>query len=242
MRAQMLMAVTAVLMMATTTDAANVVEILKNPVPQYSTKTCQSYSAAVLLALKDDNAFPIGTAQALRNAEVAIRGRIEHWAKERNHYNAGRLEPLHDDIQSAFADYTKSAYRLERKTFADVVSLGDFIATTTGITSEQAAPFPIAALLAKNAVMVSMSRIGGDPYRAGHFVTVLGVSGPPTSARKYLIVNSAVKTGSNPAALVCDPSAPITQTTYSALSTWTNDLDLKVYPGSLFYAFTVVKN
>lgn len=243
MRARMLMVIVAVSSMALDANAANVVEVLKNPVPQYSNKTCQSYSAALLLALKDDDAFPINTAQALRDAEIAIRDRIEYWAGNRQHFTStGKLDPKHDDIQSAFADYTKSAYRLERKTFTDAASLGDFIGSTTDIKSEQAAPFPIAAQRAKNAVMVSMSRIGADNYASGHFVTVLGVSGPPNSTRKYLIVNSAVKTGSNPAVLLCDQAAPVTQTTYSALSTWTNNLDLKVYPGPVFYAFTVLKN
>jgi hypothetical protein len=236
-------AAAAVFLICSEAAASNVVEILQNPVPQFSSKTCQSYSAAVLLAFKNDANFAVNTAQALRNAETSIRNRIEHWATVRDHKTStGKLDPRHDDIESAFSDYTSGAYKLTRKTLSGIVALGDFISTTTGITSEQAAPFPIVPSLVKAPVMVSVTRVGNDSYPSGHLVTVLGVSGPANSTRKYLILNSAVKTGNSAAALFCDPGAPATQTTYSALTSWTNNLDFKDFGAGTYYAFTAVKN
>jgi hypothetical protein len=215
--------------------ADNITEIIETPIPQYTSNTCQSYSAAVLLAFKNDQRFPINTLQALRDAEVGIRQGIEQSAKDNNHYSNGKLDPTHDDIIAGFGGYTSNVYKLKRRTLMGIDALGDYIGDQTGISS--VVPFPIATSVIQTPLMVSVTRVGPNSYR-GHLVTVLGVSGPPSSNRKYLIVNSAVKTGAG-TKLFCDPNEPASQTTYGALTTWTNDIDFKDFGNQTYYAFSI---
>jgi hypothetical protein len=218
--------------------ADNVADIIQNPLPQYTSSTCQSYSAAVLLALRNDPRFAINTLQALRDAEIGIRQGVEQSARDNNHYDShGKLDPRHDDIIVGFEGYTSNIYTLKRTTLKGIDALGDYIGDKTGISSK--VPFPIATSVVQTPLMVSVTRVGPNSY-GGHLVTVLGVSGPPSSARKYLIVNSAVKVGAG-VKLFCDPDEPASQTTYGALTNWTNDLDFKDFGSQTYYAFSVVE-
>jgi hypothetical protein len=221
--------------------AGNITDIIETPIPQYTTQTCQSYSAAVLLAFQNDPAFPIDTLAALRDAEVAIRTQIEALAMARNHVDDnGNLAPTHDDVMDGFKAYTSNLYTLDRTTVSDILGVGKFVGNETGITDAGAVPFPILPSAVQQPVMISVKRLGQNVYKAGHLVTVFGVSGPPDSNRQYLILNSAVKIGQG-AALFCDPNEPATQTSYGALTSWTNDLEITDYSGS-YYAFTAIKN
>lgn len=215
--------------------ADNIAEIVETPIPQYTSSTCQSYSAAVLLAFKNDQRFLINTLQALRDAEVGIRQGIEQSAKDKNHYSNGKLDPRHDDIIAGFEGYTSNIYTLKRQAIKGIDALGDYIGDQSGISS--IVPFPIATSLVQTPLMVSVTRVGSNSY-SGHLVTVLGVSGPPSSDRKYLIVNSAVKTGAG-TKLFCAPDEPASQTTYGALTTWTNDIDFKDFGNQTYYGFSI---
>jgi hypothetical protein len=220
-------------------DAGNIVDIIQTPVPQHTKATCQSYSAAVMLAFQNDPAFPINTVNALRDAEVAIRSKVEGFAADRNHYDNGKLDPRHDDIVSGFAAYTSGAFTLQIKSFSDITALGTHIGNSTAITNSATFPFPIATSSIKEPVMISVKRVGSNVYKSGHLVTVFGVSGPPNSTRQYLILNSAVKVGAG-TMLLCDLNAPASQTTYGALTAWTNDIEFKDYSGK-YFAFNVNK-
>lgn len=218
--------------------AANIAEIIQTPIPQYTNSTCQSYSAAVLLAFRGDQRFQIDTLKALRDAEIGIRQGIEQSAQKNNHYDShGKLDPQHDDIIVGFESYTSNIFTLKRKTLSGIDALGDYIGEQTGISSM--IPFPIAATAVKTPLMVSVTRVGPNSYR-GHLVTVLGVSGPPTSDRKYLILNSAVKAGAG-AKLFCGSNEPASETTYGALTNWTSDLGFKDFGGQTHYAFSIVE-
>lgn len=221
------------------TLADNITQIIENPIPQYTSKTCQSYSAAILLALRNDQRFQINTLQALRDAEIGIRQGIEQSARRNNHYdNNGKPDPNHDDIIAGVEGYTSNIYTLKRQMLSGIDALGDYIGDQTGITN--AIPFPIATSVIQTPLMVSVTRVGDNNYNSGHLVTVLGVSGPPSSDRTYLIVNSAVKTGAG-VKLFCDPNEPASQTTYGALTSWTNNLDFKDFGGQSYYAFSLVE-
>jgi hypothetical protein len=182
----------------------------------------------VLLAFANDPKFSISTIQELRDAELAIRKDIKD--------SAGANPITHKDIVAGFETYTNGAYTLKEVTFDDVVALGDFVGSTTGITSKL--PFPIATSAIQMPVMISVSRIGSNSYGQGHVVTMLGVDGPQNSTREYLILNSAVKDG-NDVKLFCDPNEPSSSTTYSALTSWTNDIDFKQFSDAKYHGFVL---
>lgn len=219
--------------------AGNVIEIAGMPIPQYTSNTCQSYSAAMLLAFRDDPAFKIDTLDRLRDAETKIRAEIEQFAKTRNHYSAGKLDPRHDDIMDGLARYTGGAYKLKPREFTNIVEANAFIAATTGISGAAPVAFPIAINMLKSPVMISTLRVGANTYGGGHLVTVLGSVGPNNNQHKYLVVNSAVKFGQG-IKFFCDPEAPASRTTYGALTSWV-DADVKVYDGGKIIAYTLEK-
>lgn len=207
---------------------ANVTEIIETPIPQATSQTCQSYSAAVLLAFENDPQFPISTLEQLRDAEVGIRQDIED--------SAQGAAIAHKDIIAGFEKYTNGVYTLKEITFDDVVAAGDYIGNSTGITTKL--PFPIATSAIQIPVMVSVTRIGPNTYKDGHVVTIFGIDGPPNSSREFLILNSAVKMGEDVKSY-CDPDEPASQTTYSALTSWTNDIEFKQFADGKFRGFIV---
>jgi hypothetical protein len=165
---------------------------VETPVGQATGSTCQSYVLAVALAFKRDKDFIMNTSRELRSVEVAIRGKIVE-AFKRRMPGAPKVNPSHDDIREGFAAYTSGVYKLSI-TDVDLPSLSDIAGKRTGVIDEKVVPlnFFLGALV-KDVVISSATRIGDDTYGEGHLFTVFGISGPPNSNRKFLILNSAVR-------------------------------------------------
>ncbi|CAN4277583.1 hypothetical protein LJR125_000440 [Pseudoxanthomonas sp. LjRoot125] len=83
---------------------------------------------------------------------------------------------------------------LKKRTHRDIVQMGAAIIEQTGVQSASQVPaeFLLGAAV-KDVLLVSVTRVRNDHYPEGHFVTLMGVDGPPTSSRRYLVLNSGVK-------------------------------------------------
>lgn len=221
------LAITALICLLSSTAAAQVVtpQFMVEPAGQATFDTCQSYTLAAALAFKRDPNRPIDTAQQLRNTELDLRGRIV--AKASRDAN-GKPLVKHEHIQAAFADYAGD-YAIRKTPYQDVLALDEAIAARTGVTdaADVGSSFVMGAAV-RDVLWVSVTRIGKKPYSQGHWVTILGIDGPPTSQRRYLLLNSAVvANGAQPA--VCREGIPDEPGPYRGLVSWVaaHDIEFK---------------
>lgn len=184
---------------------------------QYNYSSCQSYALSAALAFKRDVRWPINSAHQLRLAEEDLRKRIIDKApKDQN----GKPDVQHGHIIAAFAEYTGGAYVVKQKYYKDIPALDDAIAQRTGVTDAKyvGTGFLLGAVV-KDVLVASVTRIGDKTYAQGHLVTFLGVDGPPSSERRYLVLNSAVSVdGQN--VLTCQEGIPDKPGPYRGLVSW----------------------
>jgi hypothetical protein len=212
--------------------------IVAQPVGQATGSTCQSYVLALALAFKRDKAFALKTTQELRTAEMEIRSLIVAEFKK-DHPAATVPKPTHKHVASGFAAFAKGKYKLVIRD-VDLPALSDAAGIRTGITGEGSVP-PSFLLgdIVKDVIISSATKIGKDPYKEGHLFTILGISGPPNSQRRFLILNSAVK-GQNSSQNACSDGVPDEPGHYTASVSWwgQTDVDFKLF-GNKVKSFTV---
>jgi len=209
---------------------------LQEPVGQFNGYSCQSYALAVALAFRKDGNFQISTADQLRRSEEEIRVKILA-AK------GSAAEVTREHVKAGFKAFTGGAYVVKEKVVNDIPTLGDSTSSITGISVASTVPpaFLIGATV-KDVVLTSVTRVGTSNYPSGHFISLLGVDGPPNSSRKYLVLNGGIKVDGLPAKLTCVDGVPDKPSKYDAGISWLTgeDLDFKAFAGK-YVVWTVGK-
>lgn len=202
-------------------------------VGQANFSSCQSYALAIALAFKRDPAFPITSWTQLRDAELSIRSRI---VAARDAHGG---DVTHADVKAGFEDYTSGTHHLVQRSL-DITALGSLVANRTGISNASALPptFLLGASV-KDVVLSSANAINGYTYKSGHIFTIMGVDGPPTSDRRYLVLNSAASRNGQ-SSVACRDGFPDDPGPYQASLAWVpSDAITFKTSGSTYTAWTI---
>ena len=199
----------------------NVFEAIK---PQARNNTCQAQSLIFALALENDRAFPVTTANELRTLELDLRKLIDHIATKNN-----QSIYSHEVWSQAILQYTSGKYSLKRKYINDIVSWNQKVASITGNNISKIDAVTITALRTKKSVMTSIEYFNGSTYKTGHIVNLLGINASGLSSPNYaLFFNGAIKSA-NGSKHTCTTKDLPTDYTYSAAVVGTDKYILKRY-------------
>ena len=212
--------------LALTGSARAQASFVQAPSGQSTPVSCQSYSLAVALAFKKDPAFSIDTAADLRRVEDAIRKAIES--------AQGKASSVtHEHIIAGFQAYTGGRYTLKSR-LVDLPTLGDLVASASGITSTTSTPLSfLLGASVRDVLLTSVSRVGSSRYSSGHIITLMGIDGPATSSRSYLVLNGGIKVGGLAEQRACEEGIPDKPSKYGASVSWVGsaDIDFKPFNG-----------
>lgn len=209
---------------------AHALDMFGDALPQSTGKTCQSYSAALAIAAKNDSEFKIETYGELRLFEQKFRQKLEQTGKPYDHSNWVKV----------MEEITGGKYSLDRKYVSDITVWMKELSEATIIDSD------IDVLLRRltrnsfDVVLTSVTSIAGSNYKTGHIIGVIGVIGDGlNSSTKLVAFNSAIK-GEGGAGVMCDESHMTSQgdLSYKAGVLNTNDFQ----PSKGFLIMRLVKN
>lgn len=197
-------------------------DLFSDTKPQSTTKTCQSYAAALALAAKGDPQFPVNTFSELRNLETEFRGLAS---------KDGRNPYSHEVWVTAMEELTSGKYTFERKyTYNNIVDLLGAVKDNTTIDSD------IDLLLARlsgsnfDVVLTSIYSMEDSNYKTGHIISLLGVIGSGIDSNtKIVAFNSAIKLDSKEG-IMCTPESLPGDERYKAGVLATNKFLLKGFP------------
>ena len=126
---------------------------------QATGSSCQSYSFAIMLTLKDERYG--GTAKALNETETAIRALV---------VKHGGTSGSHEAWDKAIAEFTKNKYKLRR---AYVNNYSEWTSRIRDLTTPTIDDIMI--LKFERAVATSVHSIDGSNYSSGHIITIVGI-------------------------------------------------------------------
>lgn len=166
--------------------------LIDQQVGQATGDTCQSYVLAIALAFKRDPQLPLRSWRDIRDLETRLRTEVVK-ARDLRLPDVQEKQRLAspDDSAKAVQAVTGGRYTLKSST-NDIAQFGQLVGQRTGVTTEvDLTPSFLIGGLVKDVVVSSAKKIGEKSYNSGHQFAIFGVSGPPNSDRKYLVLNSA---------------------------------------------------
>jgi hypothetical protein len=195
-------------------------DVLINPPPQMNARSCQSYSLAVALALRDQTRrFKVDTVSDLRELESEIRLRVQREMAAHR-----RTDSTREDWRKAIEALTFGDFTVEGKDFPSYEDLSLFLAAHLTIHGKSPLLERIALDVPTTVYLGSFRTVNGLEYRSGHIISILGqelANRRESSLDSLLIINSADR-----AALCTFPQRPVK---YFGLAGWTNDYQLKYF-------------
>lgn len=195
------------------------IDLYRGDKPQANQSTCQSYSAVLALAAKNDHRFPIEDFEQLRAMELEFRSILKNVS--------GGQTTSHEHWSKAMEELTGGLYTLKRDYEKDITEWMTIVRDRTTLSDD------IDGLVAEltggpiETVLTSVMSIDGSSYGSGHIVTVIAVVGSGLDSTTQLAVfNSAIK-GSGGSVNECAPGNQPGDEEYKAGVVQTNEFRLK---------------